>query len=110
MNFLRNRLNRTFYEFIKVNDLTATAMAIPLLNSDEFFPLNQAEPIKGRNLALIAPGTGLGIAMLIYQNDQYLPIPSGQSAGYIKTFIKNREKCHPAFLLQVSVSPRYMPP
>jgi len=80
-------------------------MAIPLLNSDEFFPLNQAEPIKGRNLAL-----GLGIAMLIYQNDQYLPIPSGQSAGYIKTFIKNREKCHPAFLLQVSVSPRYMPP
>ena len=59
-----------------LNDLTATAMAIPLLNSDEFFPLNQAEPIKGHNLALIAPGTGLGIAMLIYQNDRHLPIPS----------------------------------
>ena len=41
--------------------------SIPLLNKDEFFPLNQAEPIKGQNLALIAPGTGLGKAMLIYQ-------------------------------------------
>jgi glucokinase len=59
-----------------LNDLTATAMAIPLLNSDEFFPLNQAEPIKDRNLALIAPGTGLGIAMLIYQNNRYVPISS----------------------------------
>jgi glucokinase len=59
-----------------VNDVTATAMAIPLLNSDEFFPLNPAGPVTGRNLALIAPGTGLGIAMLIYQNDRYLPIPS----------------------------------
>jgi len=65
-----------FNHVMLLNDLTATAMAVPLLNSDEFFPLNQAEPIKGRNLALIAPGTGLGIAMLIYQNDQYVPIPS----------------------------------
>jgi glucokinase len=46
------------------------------LNSDEFFPLNQAEPIKDRTLALIAPGTGLGIAMLIYQNNRYVPISS----------------------------------
>lgn len=59
-----------------VNDLTATATAIPLLNSDEFFPLNQAEPVKGQNLALIAPGTGLGIALMIYQNDGYVPVPS----------------------------------
>jgi len=59
-----------------VNDLTATAMAIPLLNRDEFFPLNQADSIKDQNLALIAPGTGLGKAILIYQNGRYLPVPS----------------------------------
>ena len=59
-----------------INDLTATAMAIPLLKKDESFPLNQAGSIKDQNLALIAPGTGLGIAMLIYQNDRYFPIPS----------------------------------
>jgi glucokinase len=65
-----------FHHVKLVNDLTATAMAIPLLNKDEFFPLNQAVSIKGQNLALIAPGTGLGKAMLIYQNGRYLPVPS----------------------------------
>ena len=59
-----------------VNDLTATAMAIPLLSEDEFYPLNQEASIKEQNLALIAPGTGLGVAMLIYQNGRYLPVPS----------------------------------
>jgi len=77
-NISEDRIKKQFnFHHVKlINDLTATAMAIPLLNSDEFFPLNQAEPIKDQNLALIAPGTGLGIAMLIYHNDRYLPIPS----------------------------------
>jgi glucokinase len=59
-----------------VNDLTATAMAIPLLSKDEFYLLNRAGSIKEQNFALIAPGTGLGIAMIIYQNGQYLQIAS----------------------------------
>jgi glucokinase len=65
-----------FHHVKLVNDLTATAMAIPLLKKDEFFPLNQAGSIKDQNLALIAPGTGLGKAMLIYQNGRYLPVSS----------------------------------
>jgi len=65
-----------FHQVSLVNDLTATATAIPLLNKDELFTLNQAGSIKGRNLALIAPGTGLGKAMLIYRHGRYLPIPS----------------------------------
>ncbi len=77
-NISEDRIKKQFnFHHVKlVNDLTATAMAIPLLNKDEFFPLNQADSIKDQNLALIAPGTGLGIAMLIYQNDRYFPIPS----------------------------------
>ncbi|MFO7556609.1 MAG: glucokinase [Desulfobacterales bacterium] len=65
-----------FHHVKLVNDLTATVMAIPLLNKDEFYPLNQATSIKDQNLALIAPGTGLGKAMLIYQNGRYLPVSS----------------------------------
>jgi glucokinase len=65
-----------FHHVRLVNDLTATAMAIPLLSKDELYPLNQAASIKEQNLALIAPGTGLGQAMLIYQNNRYLPVPS----------------------------------
>jgi glucokinase len=65
-----------FHRVKLVNDLTATVMAIPLLKKDEFYPLNQAASIKDRNLALIAPGTGLGKAMLIFQNGRFLPVPS----------------------------------
>ncbi len=77
-NISEDRIKKQFnYHHVRlVNDLTATAMAIPLLNKDEFFPLNQAGAIKNQNLALIAPGTGLGKAMLIYQNRRYVPIPS----------------------------------
>jgi glucokinase len=65
-----------FHHVKLVNDLTATVMAIPLLSKDEFYPLNQAASLKDQNLALIAPGTGLGNAMLIYQNGRYLPVSS----------------------------------
>jgi glucokinase len=77
-NISENRIKKQFnFHHIKlINDLTATAMAIPLLNKDELFPLNQAGSIKNQNLALIAPGTGLGKAMLIFQNGRFLPVPS----------------------------------
>jgi len=77
-NISEDRIKKKFgfHQVRLVNDLTATAMALPLLNKDELCPLNQAGSIKNQNLALIAPGTGLGKAILIYQNNRYLPIPS----------------------------------
>lgn len=59
-----------------INDLTATAQGIPLLNSRELVYLNRARPRKGQNLGLIAPGTGLGMALLIYQEDRYISVSS----------------------------------
>lgn len=65
-----------FHHVRLVNDTTATATAIPLLNKDEVFPLNRKKSQKNRNIALIAPGTGLGIAFQIYENGRYVPMPS----------------------------------
>jgi glucokinase len=59
-----------------INDLTAMAMAIPLLKSDEFFSLNRVRARKEKNIGLIAPGTGLGEALLIFQNGRYIPVSS----------------------------------
>ena len=59
-----------------INDLTATAHAIPLLNRREQFFLNTNRVRKGENLALVAPGTGLGEALLIFRNGRYIPISS----------------------------------
>ena len=59
-----------------INDLTATAAAVPLLTGRELFPLNGMRALKSRNLALVAPGTGLGEALLIFQEGHHVPIPS----------------------------------
>ncbi|MEJ2657494.1 MAG: glucokinase [Desulfobacterales bacterium] len=77
-NVSENRIKNQFrFHHVRlVNDLSATAMAVPLLNTDEFFPLNQTASIKGYPIGLVAPGTGLGIAMLTYQNGRYEPISS----------------------------------
>jgi len=59
-----------------INDLTATAYAVPLLTKGELFPLNQRKRTKGGNLGLIAPGTGLGMALLVWEDGHYIPVPS----------------------------------
>ena len=59
-----------------INDLIATACAVPVLTKRELFALNQEKAVKGENLGLIAPGTGLGMALLIWRDGQYVPVPS----------------------------------
>jgi len=59
-----------------INDLTATGQGIPLLNSRELVSLNSVRNQKGQTLGLIAPGTGLGMALLIYQEGRYLSVSS----------------------------------
>lgn len=59
-----------------VNDLVATAAAVPLLPGDRLFALNDL-PFPGPgNIGLIAAGTGLGEALLVQHGQRYLPCPS----------------------------------
>ena len=59
-----------------INDLAATALAVPLLNRKELFPLNKAETRRGQNIAVLAPGTVLGTGFLIPWAGKYTPISS----------------------------------
>jgi glucokinase len=72
------RLKRAFrWERVSlVNDLSATAMAIPLLNRRELATLNKGRPQKGGNTALVAPGTGLGQGLVVFHQGKALPVPS----------------------------------
>jgi glucokinase len=59
-----------------LNDLTAAGLAIPLMRRSEMVSLNKgATQMKG-NLALMSPGTGLGQAMLVYRDGEYVPLSS----------------------------------
>lgn len=59
-----------------INDLAATALSVPLLNSREVTSLNNIRSLSGQNIGLVAPGTGLGIALLIWAGKGYIPVPS----------------------------------
>ena len=71
---LKNRFG--WNQVLLVNDLTASAYAIPSLTKRELFPLNQTKTASKGNLGLIAPGTGLGTALMIWKDSQYVPVPS----------------------------------
>ena len=55
-----------------VNDLVATATAIPILQDDDFYVLQAGVPVAGTAIAVIAPGTGLGEAFLTFHNGRYV--------------------------------------
>jgi len=59
-----------------INDLEATARGIAALNDSQLLTVNTGDPKRGGNRALIAAGTGLGMAGIFYRDGLYLPIPS----------------------------------
>lgn len=58
-----------------INDLYAMAWGVGLLKDEDIFPLQAGAPKKG-NAALLAAGTGLGEAMLIWDGKGFTPSPS----------------------------------
>jgi len=59
-----------------MNDLAATATAIPILPESDFEALNPQSPESNATIGLVAPGTGLGIALLVFAGGRPHVIPS----------------------------------
>jgi glucokinase len=59
-----------------INDLEALAYAVPVLEPDELRVLQQGVTMAGGNAAVIAAGTGLGIAMLHNVDGRFVPFAS----------------------------------
>jgi len=54
-----------------LNDLEAIACAVPMLESADLCTLNEGRPVSGGNMAIIAPGTGLGEAFITWDGVRY---------------------------------------
>jgi glucokinase len=54
-----------------LNDLESIAYAIPILEPDDIRTLNAGAPVQRGNIAVIAPGTGLGEAFLTWDSGHY---------------------------------------
>jgi glucokinase len=54
-----------------INDLEAIACTLPFLEPSDLSVLSEGNAIPGGNIAIIAPGTGLGEAFLIWDGSSY---------------------------------------
>jgi glucokinase len=73
-----------------INDLVATAYAVPLLRKEEVMVMNGTTLQKKQNIALLAPGTGLGQAVLVYHQGRYVPLAS--EGGHVDFGPRNEEE------------------
>ena len=71
---------------ILLNDLQAVAHAVPHLQQDETATINAGKATEHGALAVLAPGTGLGEAFLIWNGGGYIACPSeGGHADFAPT-------------------------
>ena len=64
-----------------INDLEAVAHGIPQLEKEDFQILNEGSARPNKTLAVIAPGTGLGEAFLVWDGKGYIACPSEGGHG-----------------------------
>lgn len=79
-----------FEQLQVLNDFTALALAVPHLTPGERRQVGGGNAVPGTAIALLGPGTGLGMAGLIWAGNRWLPL---QSEGGHATFapITDRE-------------------
>jgi len=59
-----------------INDFVALAYSVPALRRSHFRKIGGGKPVAHRPLALIGPGTGLGVAALVPHRDAWLAVDS----------------------------------
>lgn len=73
-----------------LNDLAATANGVRFLKDEQLVTVQEGEPAEHGTLAVIAAGTGLGEAALIWQGTDYEPLPL--EGGHTDLAIRNEEE------------------
>jgi glucokinase len=59
-----------------VNDLTATALAVPQLTERDRVQIGPGQPVADAPIGIIGPGTGLGVGALVRAGQDWVTIPS----------------------------------
>jgi glucokinase len=64
-----------------INDLEANGYGVAELSADQIYMLNEGDPSQVGNRALIAAGTGLGEAFMVWNGKSHVPYPSEGGHG-----------------------------
>lgn len=59
---------------VTFNDFEALALSLPSLNEDQLLKVGPGEAVSREPRVVLGPGTGLGVAALVYSDRRYTPI------------------------------------
>jgi glucokinase len=66
-----------------LNDYTALALALPLLRYDQRLQVGAGQGLAGHPIAVLGPGTGLGVSAVVPAGEHWVPLESeGGHASY----------------------------
>ena len=85
---LRDRLG--FERLVVINDFTAVAMAVPLLAETDRLPVGGGAPRAHRTIAVLGPGTGLGVSGLVPAGSEWIAL-SGEGGHVTMAPVSERE-------------------
>jgi glucokinase len=86
----RTRQALGWRRLIMVNDFTALAMAIRHLPQSELDQVGGGQSVPGAPLALIGPGTGLGVSGLIPSGEHWIPLQG--EGGHVTLAVMNERE------------------
>jgi glucokinase len=66
-----------------LNDYTALALALPMLRDDQRLQVGAGQGLAGHPIAVLGPGTGLGVSAVVPAGEHWVPLESeGGHASY----------------------------
>jgi glucokinase len=57
-----------------INDYTALALALPVLRDDQRLQVGEGQGLAGHPIAVLGPGTGLGVSAIVPAGNQWVPL------------------------------------
>ena len=69
--------------FLVINDFTALALSLPALTRSDLMQVGGGEPVVGAPLALLGPGTGLGVSGLLAGRGGVGWVPLNGEGGHV---------------------------
>lgn len=69
--------------FLVINDFTALALSLPALAWSDLLKVGGGEPAPDAPLALLGPGTGLGVSGLLPANRLHASVPLNGEGGHV---------------------------
>ncbi|GAA6120346.1 glucokinase [Acidovorax sp. FG27] len=89
-----------FERLVVINDFTALALSLPLLTPDLLRQVGGGDAVAGAAIALVGPGTGLGVSGLVFPMGSRHGVPLSGEGGHVSLAAQNARETDLLAILQ----------